>query len=84
MELIKAFDYEGTSVSFNQEDGVFFVNSTEIAKPFEKKPSAWLRLPSTIAFLAVFTEVGKSHVCDPVRVTRGKFQKESPLGSVVV
>jgi len=71
MELIKAFDYEGTTVSFKQEDGTFFVNATEMAKPFDKKTKYWLRLPSTIEYLTAFAEVRKSHLGDPVRIVRG-------------
>jgi len=77
----KAFNYEGTPVSFKQENGALYVNATEMAKSFGKRSAEWLRLPSTIEFLAAFADVRKSHISDPVLVSKGNFQKESPKGT---
>lgn len=41
-------------------DGVM-VNATEMANPFGKRPTDWLRLPSTVSFINSLTEVRKNH-----------------------
>jgi hypothetical protein len=53
------FDYEGNPVSFAM-DGKVMVNATQMAKPFGKRPSKWLELPSTKEFLDVLSNVRKS------------------------
>lgn len=43
------FRYQGKPVRFNA-DG--WINATEAAKPFGKKPAKWLELPSTKSYMA--------------------------------
>lgn len=45
------FVYEGNSVSFKMIDQEVFINATEMAKCFGKRPNDWLKLPSTRSFL---------------------------------
>jgi phage antirepressor YoqD-like protein len=40
------------------------VNATEMAKPFDKRPVDWLRLPSTNSFIEELSTVRKSHSDD--------------------
>lgn len=56
---IQTFNYEGSPVSFSQGEGVK-VNATEMAKPFRKRPSKWLELPSTKDFLSRLQTIRKS------------------------
>lgn len=43
------FNYEGRAVRFNS-DG--WINATDVAKRFGKKPAKWLELPSTKSYMA--------------------------------
>ena len=68
--LINA-DFDGSPMQFNR-DGWF--NATLAAERFGKSPRDWLRLPSTVEYLAAIDEaensnVGKSHIW--VRSKRG-------------
>lgn len=55
----KIFSFNGSNVTFKNEDGTVMVNATEMAKHFGKRPSKWLELPSTKAFLNALTDVRK-------------------------
>lgn len=52
--------YEGTNITFLKGDNVM-VNATQMAKPFGKRPTDWLKLPSTKEFIQTLSEVRKSH-----------------------
>lgn len=58
------FQYNGNPITFQIGDATM-VNATQMAKPFGKRTSEWLRLPSTKAFLTVLESIkspmGKSH-----------------------
>lgn len=54
------FNYNSNAVSFRKENETVYVNATEMAKPFGKRPAEYLRLPSTIQLLNAI--VGKSHI----------------------
>lgn len=65
MSNIIPFPYQGQAVRFNT-DG--WINATDVAKRFGKRPVEWLRLPATerymkelAAALGLKSEVGKSH-----------------------
>lgn len=56
------FRYQGEAVRFNS-DG--WINATDVAKRFGKKPAEWLRLPDTAKYmdaLARHLNVGESHL----------------------
>jgi hypothetical protein len=53
------FDYDGNEISFNT-DG--WINATEIARPFGKRPVDWLKQDETRQYLKVLGEVLN---CDP-------------------
>jgi len=57
--LTKLFNYNGNNVTFKTVNGVTYVNATQMAKPFNKKPAAYLRLQSTVDLVAAC--VSKSH-----------------------
>lgn len=54
------FNYKGSDITFSK-DGEIMVNATQMAKPFDKRPVDWLRLPSTISFIETLTTVRKLH-----------------------
>ena len=58
MEL-QLFNYNGNNVSFRKEGEDVFVNATEMAKPFGKKPIDYLRLTSTVELIEA--KVRKNH-----------------------
>lgn len=49
-DIIK-LDYEGQKISFEFGDGSRMINATEMARPFGKKVSGFLRLQSTEEFI---------------------------------
>lgn len=49
MNNVIPFNYQGQSVRFNS-DG--WINATDVAKRFSKKPVKWLELPSTKSYMA--------------------------------
>ncbi len=44
---IKLFEYKGNQVAFKTENGETYLNATQMAKAFDKKPYEYLRLPTT-------------------------------------
>lgn len=56
----RVYQYNGSPITFQLGEATM-VNATEMAKPFGKRPTDWLRLPSTQDFLAKLAEVRKSH-----------------------
>lgn len=58
MNNVIPFRYQGKPVSFNSEG---WINATEIAKRFGKRPSHWLELPGTKSYMAALARhlVGK-------------------------
>jgi phage antirepressor YoqD-like protein len=58
----KTFTYEGSKVNFSKSESGIMVNATEMAKPFGKRPSKWLELPSTKEFSKALSDVRKSDI----------------------
>lgn len=54
------FQYNGNPVTFQLGNGDLRVNATEMAKPFDKRPIDYLRLPSTNELIKA--KVRKSHI----------------------
>lgn len=67
---LKVFTYEGNPVSFKNIEGQIFINATEMAKRFGKRPNHWLDLPSTISFLEACSNAGLSGI-PVVQTVRG-------------
>lgn len=68
---LQLFDYNGNNVSFRKENEHVFVNATEMAKPFLKRPVDYLQNQQTIDFIEELSKVRKSTLADLVRVTKG-------------
>lgn len=70
MNNVVPFHYQGQPVRFNSEG---WINATDVAKRFGKKPAEWLRLPDTARYmdaLARHLNVGESHLL--VSSTKGR------------
>jgi len=65
------FNYNGNNITFQIGNGDVMVNATEMAKPFSKSPSEYLRLPSTRKLIEAV--MGKSRIDENqlVRTLRG-------------
>lgn len=66
----KTLFYNGNAVTFQTGDSIM-VNATEMAKPFDKRPIDWLRLPSTSQFIETLEAVRKSHRSELVNQVNG-------------
>ena len=56
---IIVFDYQGSNIPFELTGNDVMINATEMAKPFGKRPSKWLELPSTKEYLNAICDVRK-------------------------
>lgn len=64
------FHYQGQPVRFSSEG---WINATDVAKRFAKKPAEWLRLPDSTKYmdaLARHLNVGESHLL--IRTSKGR------------
>lgn len=70
MNNVIPFNYRGQAVRFNSEG---WINATDVAKRFGKKPAEWMRLADTenyMAALARHLNVGESHLL--IRTAKGR------------
>lgn len=86
--MLKAFEFEGNSVTFFDKEGTLWVNATEMAKPFgdKKRPTFWLRSSAATDYINEVADVQKCTSADLQRVTKGGnaeqgtwFQKDVAL-----
>lgn len=61
------FQYNDNPVTFRLESGITYISATEMAKPFNKRPIDYLRLPSTNELIKAI--VRKSHISENQLVT---------------
>ncbi|BBI44000.1 KilA-N domain-containing protein [Pseudomonas syringae] len=78
MNNVIPFDYQGREIRFSSEG---WIDATDAARKFAKRPADWLRLPSSQSYLkalakalGVETEVGKSHFGLVLTIRGGKSQ----------
>ncbi len=78
MNNVIPFDYRGRAIRFSSEG---WIDATDAAKQFGKRPADWLRLPGSKSYLkalakalGIETEVGKSHFGLVLTVRGGKSQ----------
>lgn len=74
--MLRQFEYQGTAITFDL-DGDTYVNATEMAKPFGKRPIDFLRLKSTQDYI---TEL-ESEVRIPHITRRGNYSDEIEQGT---
>ena len=66
--------YDDTPINFAKGRDVM-VNATDMAKPFGKRATDWLRLPTSKAFLNSLCEVRKMHITQLVTTSKGNSTK---------
>lgn len=69
--FIFKFDNNEINFSFRGDGNGTMVNATEMAKPFGKRPSKWLELPSTKEFLNILVNVRKLDIENLVVSVKG-------------
>lgn len=78
-QLTKLFSYNGNEVTFRNAEGIAYVNATQMAKPFGKRPVDYLRLPSTSTLIEAI--VRKSHNSESQLVITKTGGKENGGGT---
>ncbi len=63
MNALQVFSYNGSNVTFSNENGMW-VNATDMAKKFEKQPYDWLRLQYAKDFLKALIEIRGFNTAD--------------------
>lgn len=53
--LSTIFSYNGSDITFKTENGITYVNATEMAKPFRKRPNDYLSLSSVNELINAIT-----------------------------
>lgn len=76
MDNSKTFIYEGSPVTFQIGEATM-VNATEMAKPFGKQPTDWLKTNQAKEFIKAFTELKIFSSADLVRVIKGGNDKNA-------
>lgn len=75
MKKITKFEYEGKLISFEFSDGNRMINATEMAKPFGKKVSSFLRTVSTKEYIGLledrYADLHIGHKRQVIRVVKG-------------
>lgn len=79
MSAMTVFDYQGNDISFDFGNNYKMINATQMAKPFGKRPSKFLELPSTKRFIGVLDR--RSDVQKSVITIRGNFSNNKPQGT---
>lgn len=72
-QLTQLFSYQGNEVTFRNEQGVAYVNATQMAKSFgnEKRPQFWLNNQNTTEFLSEISKARNIALTELVIVTKG-------------
>lgn len=73
--ISKIFNFNGSGVTFKNENGTIMVDAVEMAKPFGKRPVDWLRTQGSNEFIEALTRVKKFTSADLVIVTKGGNSK---------
>ena len=71
MTALQVFTYEDNGFSFRDESGVIYINATEMAKPFGKRPGNWLNTQYAKTFIKTYSAVRKRVATDLVIVRNG-------------
>ncbi len=70
-QLTKLFSYEGHQVTFKNDQGTTYVNATQMAKSFGKRPTDWLRFEQSHNFITELSKVRNHTLSELVVVTKG-------------
>ncbi len=70
LNAVSVFSYEGNEVTFKNENGVM-INATQMAKPFGKLPSGWLRSSQAETYIEELSVMRNCITADLVQVRQG-------------
>ena len=70
MNALQIFNYNNSPISFKNERGIAFINATQMAKSFGKRPIDYLNLPSTVSIINAIVRKSNNSI-DQVVITRG-------------
>jgi hypothetical protein len=70
-------EFEKVEVLFNQLNQSVYLNATKVSKHFKKDVNEWKRLPSTLAYLASLSRLGKIPERELIIVRKGGNDKNS-------
>uniref|UniRef100_UPI00356A61AB KilA-N domain-containing protein n=1 Tax=Bacteroides fragilis TaxID=817 RepID=UPI00356A61AB len=78
MEAIKVYKYQETPITFNigNKNGTM-INATEMAKPFGKQPSDWIRLKQTCDIIDSLSTVRGIPRTGLIRIIQGGDNKKN-------
>lgn len=71
MGLSTVFSYNGSGITFKTNNGITYVNATEMAKPFKKRPNDYLSLSSANELIRAITRKYGNADFQPVTIIRG-------------
>ena len=71
MNAIQIFNYNDAPVSFKDENGISFVNATEMAGNFGKIPANWLRTEQSRKIIEAISTSHKCELADLLMVVNG-------------
>ena len=74
---IKIYEYEGTPISFEFEEGLKMINATQMAKPYKKRTNDFLRLSQTKAFIEAMEKrygISRNEILRVVQAGDAKLQ----------
>lgn len=67
----KLFNYEGNQITFKTQNGITYVNATEMAKPFGKTAKDYLKTQQAVALVKAISDRTKILSTDLVIVNKG-------------
>jgi len=68
--MLKVFEYHGNQITFSNENGIM-ANATEMAKPFSKRPTDWIKTQQASEFIETLSRVKNIVLADLVIVKNG-------------
>lgn len=83
MNTLQVFSYSDNPVTFKDVQGAVFINATEMAKPFSKRPAKWIELPSTQEFLTSLNDIRISNNRDFSNVRKSDTSNNSFIKTVM-
>lgn len=69
--IVQLFSYQGNEVTFRNDDGIAYVNATQMAKSFDKQPVHWLNQFGTKDFINELSKLRNRSLAELVIVTKG-------------
>jgi phage antirepressor YoqD-like protein len=73
--MVQVFNFNDNEVTFRNEKGIAYVNVTEMAKPFNKRPNDYLNLPSSKELVKAITRKNGNGENQLVITKRGGIEK---------